>query len=74
MASGFCEVPQVASDYGQTVLEAFNEGETGLASEKALRAGLANWSASLQDVDEALDFTNDRYVEGTIDMTGLRFL
>ncbi|TMV08460.1 TolC family protein [Ruegeria sediminis] len=62
------------AEYGQTVLEAFKEVETALANEKALRAELANWQESLKDSDEALELANDRYVQGTIDMTGLLVL
>lgn len=59
------------AEYGQTVLQAFNEVETALANEKTLRSELANWRESLKDSNEALAFANDRYVQGTIDMTGL---
>ena len=62
------------AEYGQTVLSAFNEVETALANEQALRQELANWRAALQDATQALEFANDRYVQGTIDMTGLLFL
>jgi NodT family efflux transporter outer membrane factor (OMF) lipoprotein len=62
------------AEYGQTVLEAFREVETALANERALRAELANWQESLQDANEALALANDRYIEGTIDMTGLLFI
>jgi outer membrane protein TolC len=62
------------AEYGQTVLEAFREVETALANETALRAELANWRESLQDANEALALANDRYIEGTIDMTGLLFV
>lgn len=62
------------AQYGQSVLEAFNEVETALANEKVLRSELANWRASLKDANEALVFGNDRYVAGTIDMTGLLIL
>ena len=62
------------AEYGQTVLEAFNEVETALANEKVLRSELANWRESLKDANEALEFANDRYVQGTIDMTGLLVL
>ena len=62
------------AEYGQTVLQAFNEVETTLANEKVLRSELANWRASLADSNEALEFANDRYVQGTIDMTGLLIL
>ena len=37
-------------------------------------AELANWRESLKDANEALEFANDRYVQGTIDMTGLLVL
>lgn len=62
------------AEYGQTVLKAFNEVETALANENVLRAELANWRDSLKDANEALEFANDRYVQGTIDMTGLLVL
>ncbi len=62
------------AEYGQTVLEAFQEVETGLANEKVLRRELANWRASLKDATQALEFANDNYVAGTIDMTGLLVL
>lgn len=62
------------AEYGQTVLEAYNEVETSLANEKTLRSELANWRASLKDANEALEFANDRYIQGTIDMTGLLIL
>lgn len=62
------------AEFGQTVLSAFNEVETALANEKTLRKELANWRAALTDATEALDFANDRYIQGTIDMTGLLFL
>ncbi|MBK0327804.1 efflux transporter outer membrane subunit [Rhodobacteraceae bacterium F11138] len=62
------------AEYGQTVLEAFNEVETALANEKVLRAELANWRESLKDANDALELANDRYVQGTIDMTGLLVL
>lgn len=62
------------AEYGQTVLEAYNEVETALANEKVLRSELANWRESLKDANEALEFANDRYVQGTIDMTGLLVL
>ena len=62
------------AEYGQTVLEAFREVETALANEQALRAELANWQESLKDANEALTLANDRYIQGTIDMTGLLFL
>lgn len=62
------------AEYGQTVLGAFNEVETALANEKVLRSELANWRESLKDANEALEFANERYVQGTIDMTGLLVL
>ncbi len=62
------------AEYGQTVLKAFSEVETALANEKVLRAQLSQWRDSLTDATEALNFANDRYVQGTIDMTGLLFL
>lgn len=62
------------AEYGQAVLKAFNEVETALANEKVLRQELANWRAALDDADIALKLANDRYVQGTIDMTGLLFL
>lgn len=62
------------AEYGQTVLQAFNEVETALANEKALRQELANWSEALGDATAALDFANDRYIQGTIDMTNLLVL
>ena len=65
---------EAVAQYGQVVLEAFSEVETALASEKTLRTELANWRASLEDSNDALEFANDRYVQGTIDMTGLLVL
>jgi NodT family efflux transporter outer membrane factor (OMF) lipoprotein len=62
------------AEYGQTVLQSFMEVETALANERAFRAELANWQASLRDATEALALANDRYIEGTIDMTGLLFV
>lgn len=62
------------AEYGQTVLEAYKEVEEALANEKVLRAELANWQASLKDSTQALELANDRYVQGTIDMTGLLVL
>ncbi|MEM8630036.1 MAG: efflux transporter outer membrane subunit [Pseudomonadota bacterium] len=62
------------AEYGQTVLKAFDEVETALANERVLRQELANWSAALADSNEALELANDRYVQGTIDMTDLLFL
>lgn len=62
------------AEYGQTVLQAYREVEEALANEKVLRAELADWQASLDDASEALELANDRYVEGTIDMTGLLVL
>lgn len=62
------------AEYGQTVLEAFNEVETALANEKVLRSELANWREALKDADAALEFANDKYIAGTIDMTGLLVL
>ncbi|MEM7074989.1 MAG: efflux transporter outer membrane subunit [Pseudomonadota bacterium] len=60
--------------YGQTVLEAFNEVETALANEKALRQELANWRDAFKDATEALQFANDRYIQGTVDMTDVLVL
>lgn len=62
------------AEYGQSVLKAFNEVETALANEKVLRQELAHWRSALGDSTDALEFANDRYVQGTIDMTGLLFL
>ncbi|SLN61007.1 Outer membrane protein OprM precursor [Roseovarius albus] len=62
------------AEYGQTVLEAFNEVETALANEKVLRHELSHRVEAYQDSSEALELANDRYIQGTIDMTGLLFL
>ncbi len=62
------------AEYGQSVLEAFNEVETALANEKVLRQELAHWRNAFKDSTEALELVNDRYFQGTIDMTGLLFL
>ncbi|WP_146346696.1 TolC family protein [Phaeobacter marinintestinus] len=62
------------AEYGQSVLEAFNEVETALANEKVLRQELAHWRNAFKDSTEALELVNDRYYQGTIDMTGLLFL
>ena len=62
------------SEYGQTVLEAYKEVETALANEKVLRVELANWRDSLKNSTEAIELANDRYVQGTIDLTGLLVL
>ena len=62
------------AEYGQTVLEAFNEVETALANEKVLRQELAHWRSAYEDSTQALELANDRYVQGTIDLTGLLFL
>lgn len=62
------------AEYGQTVLTAFNEVETALANEKALRRELANWQNAYADSTTALEFANDRYVQGIVDMTDVLFL
>ncbi|WP_164658945.1 efflux transporter outer membrane subunit [Tropicibacter sp. Alg240-R139] len=62
------------AEYGQTVLKAFDEVETALANEKVLRQELAHWRSAYRDSTEALELANDRYVQGTIDLTGLLFL
>ncbi|MEM7319102.1 MAG: efflux transporter outer membrane subunit [Pseudomonadota bacterium] len=62
------------AEYGQAVLKAFDEVETALANEKVLRQELTHWRNAYRDSTEALNLANDRYVQGTIDLTGLLFL
>ncbi|MCQ0093413.1 efflux transporter outer membrane subunit [Roseovarius sp. M141] len=62
---------EAVANYGQTVLKAFKEVETALANERVLRRQLANWRQSLTDATSALEFANDNYIAGTIDMLGL---
>lgn len=62
------------AEYGQTVLEAFNEIETALANEKVLRQELANWRSAYTDSVTALELANDRYIQGVIDMSDVLFL
>lgn len=62
---------EAVAEYGKTVLNAYKEVETALANERVLRQELANWRASLEDATKALEFANDNYVAGTIDMIGL---
>lgn len=57
--------------YGQTVLEAYAEVETGLANEKLLRESLSSMRAALADAEEVVTLGRDNYVAGVMDMTQL---